>query len=114
METPNITTKKVEYDQIVVSKDGYMPDVDDVINVLTVVTESEKELNYFDKPQATGYLKAAGLIEEPRPNMFKVKDREECLKLGDYLSNYVTSLIDHLHTLPDVMINSAHKEEDKK
>ena len=109
-QKPIIESQKVEIEQFVVKADNNVADIDDVINVLNVLTNSDRELNYFNKPEATNYLKAANLIEEPSPNSFKVKDLEGCRKLNDYLSNFMDDIIDRFGLQPDVLINSKHKE----
>jgi len=104
-----IETKKVQFDQLVVHDNNNIADVNDVINVLTVMTSSEKRLNYIDKPEATNYLKAAGLISEREPKMFAVEDMDGCKSLNDQLSNSITKLIEEYGKGldPDVMFNSA-------
>jgi len=99
-----ITTQKVEYDQVVVKANGNIADIDDVINVLTIMENSDKKLNFIDKPEATSYLKAAGLITEESKNMFAVKNLQGCKQLSEQLSGFMENLI----SKPDVMFNSAH------
>ena len=113
-----IEKKTVQFDQLVVHQGNNIADVNDVINVLTVITSSEKRLNYFDKPEATDFLKAAGLISEREPHMFAVENMEGCKALNDELSGSITRLIEEygkdLDKQPDVMFNSACATEEKK
>jgi len=110
----NIEKRTVQVDKLVVKDKNNIANVDDVINVLTVLTSSEKRLNFFDQPEATNYLKSVGLISEREPNMFAVEDKAGCEALCDELSNCVTDLIAHYATpekQPAVVFNSANKTE---
>ena len=107
-----IEKKTVQCEQLVVNDNNNVAPVDDVINVLTVVLNSEKRLNFFDKPEATKYLKAAGIISEREPNMFSLENRSAAEALSDQLSNTITDLITHYSgDQPAVKFNSASVEE---
>ena len=104
-DKPTIETQKVEVEKFVIKTDANFASIDDVINVLNVLTSSERDLNYFDKPEVTNYLKASGLIEEPQESMFKVKDMEKCKNLNNYLSGFMENMISSF---------IEKKEEEKK
>ena len=99
MTEPSIEVKKVVVDQVVVNdNNGTFADADDVINILTIVTNSDKINNYIseNKKSAADYLVHAGLIKETNKNEYAVVDMKGCVSLQNQLSNYMENLISNV------------------
>ena len=95
MNEPNIEVKKVVVDQVVVNDNGTFANADDVINILTIMTNSDKVKNYISETKkiAADYLVHAGLIKETGKDEYSVVDMSGCVSLQNQLSNYMENLI---------------------
>ena len=91
----NIERRTVEFNDVYVKRNGHIAKIDDVLNTLTVLLYSEKEMIPISNPHVVSYLSSCKLIKPASPGCYTATDKQLCAELSDALSDYMDQLLEN-------------------